>query len=407
MRIPQELVNAIISYIDHSDDLEPLLNLLRASSVFSPPICSNLRRLSVHLQAPATYAQLWAMAALSPDVLPAIHHLRITGQLSNSNTAQPEKNHLAAMLDACTGLRILHIGLFFKRWSNEFLEQEQRALYRAMERPGLVALRLERIAFGYNSAEEISRLVLPPSLKALALTRIRQIYFPLAEPIEGESSMAMLEELHSDETSLSFARLMLSSAHSFGKLRRLVLTSERYGAPDILATPNLCYLLLRSVSFQPPVYNLSQHAALRTLHIESPFERLGIDSFGHIADALRSLPQRNSLEQFILTIICTRGPEDDDLELWRGLDEALSSEERFVYLCEVCIVLRVKEWRLADDDQKTTLTGKRYDLTLEGLLPKTWARGILGGYQEPLVGDPLSSSVGNPLGGSVPPLALV
>ncbi|TRM59627.1 hypothetical protein BD626DRAFT_507818 [Schizophyllum amplum] len=359
MRVPQELINAIVSYVDHGDDLEILLNLLRASSQSTTT--------SVHLQAPATYAQLWAMVALSPNVLSTIHHLRITGQMSD--IAQPEKLHLPAILDGCSSLRILHIDQCYEHWTYEFSGLEQRALYRAMQRPGLVALRLET-----------SISVLPPSLKAMALSRVRQVDRPLAEFIglDVGSSMATLEELRSDEMSLPFVRMMLKCAHPFRKLRRLLLTSGIYNAPDVRATPHLDYLFLRHESYQWPMYNLSHHTALRALHIQGPLVPTGFDSFGHVAAALRSLPAENPLEQFTLTIACSLREVDQMTEYWRELDELLSSEEHFAHLREVCIILRVREW--LDGCVGPRLMTLMYGLTIMELVPKTSARRILRVY---------------------------
>ncbi|TRM59628.1 hypothetical protein BD626DRAFT_507819 [Schizophyllum amplum] len=357
MLLPQELVNDIVSHIDHGKDLQVIHDLLLASSaIFSPQICHNLHRLPVHLKATNDYSTLSSISALSADILPNVHILRIDDQ-PFQRLLEPRERHLPTLLDRCTGLRNAE-------WSFAYPEQHRRALYRAMQRQTLVSLSLTWIKFQNNAIMELGGLTLPPNLKSITLSSVSVLdgnYF-LAQPVQLDGGASGIEELQTDVLSLPFARLMYRPPrpYPYGNLRALVLST--YGgsleSPDpdsslLRANPLLSYLHLRTELNSMPSYDLSDKTALRTLVLHFYLMRT-IFSVANIVIMLRTFPRPNSLERVHLIGITTNKNIEEEVEHWQAMDDVLASEEQFPALGHVHLHLSQRRLRRSNGEEAST-----------------------------------------------------
>ena len=105
MRLPQELVDAIVAHVERGIDL---INLLCASrTVFFSQVFRSLRHVVVHLSTDDAYRLLIGLLEDHPAALSQIRLLEISLESYTQNI--PKWHGLPALLDACTGIRVLCI----------------------------------------------------------------------------------------------------------------------------------------------------------------------------------------------------------------------------------------------------------------------------------------------------------
>ncbi|KAL1758860.1 hypothetical protein FB107DRAFT_206379 [Schizophyllum commune] len=384
MRLPQELVNAIVAQIPQRGKLRTILRLLRASpSVFSSQICLDLHHELVHLSSEKSYQRLIKISRLSPFVFANIWHLRIgfcppRGHLS-------EEYSLPTIVCACTGLRSLHLDPV--DWSTQPPDcYNRRAVYMAMQIPTLEMLRLERIQFPREAMTEFAALHMPPRLQTI---RVCQIELPDEEHSPAQPSATQsgwpseMTTLVCDLESLPFVRLLYRERpYPFGNLRELEVNLGGWASGTqvqelLSANPHLERLTLRCGYFPLPAYNLSNNVELRSISIRSNVLSATWCPTG-VADLLETIPDAgiNRLAHFKLSSIIdgARSREADDA--WRAMDAALC---RFGMLRAVDVHLNIvrtghvdvlglagiserKAWRLSE---------------LREFLGKTHERGVL------------------------------
>ncbi|KAL1659658.1 hypothetical protein GGF50DRAFT_13909, partial [Schizophyllum commune] len=171
MRIPQELIDTVISHLKIGDDLITAYYLFQASpSVFSRQICLNLHNDLVCLSTDNSgYTALAAIFRLCPSIYQHVYQLHI--ERSPTSELHPDEYALPAILDACVGLRALHIRSVYHNdsWKTCFPDAHRRAIYQSMQRPTLETLSLQGFSFGPSAIMELGALNMPLELKTIRL----------------------------------------------------------------------------------------------------------------------------------------------------------------------------------------------------------------------------------------------
>ncbi|KAI5888163.1 uncharacterized protein SCHCODRAFT_02635905 [Schizophyllum commune H4-8] len=329
MRLPQELVDAVVAYVQHETGNEIVLNLLQASTtVFLPQICFNLQHEAICLDSYHSYRHLFEITKLCPAVLPCIWHLRVNADarlLDGFLSALP-----AVLLNDCTCLRSLHVSVTGRSIEWTMLPISYRAaLYKCMQLPTLEKLQLQSITVTPAAVEEFTAPSLPPHLKTISISRIWMVsgtYFSTQPTMARLGCTSATTTFSCDHQSLPFARLLYNPRpYPFGDLHELELASDDAGvdsaAQQILAeNPRLAHLTCQCSSSFLPAYNLRENIALRTLTLRF---RIPVETWAPVGfpEVLKSIPGSGTrtLESFSLFV----STEETAIDYWRAVDEAL------------------------------------------------------------------------------------
>ncbi|KAI5888161.1 uncharacterized protein SCHCODRAFT_02550569 [Schizophyllum commune H4-8] len=319
MRIAQELIDAIVSHLELGDDLITAYYLFQASlSVFSRQICLNLHDDIVCLSTDNSgYTTLAAIFRLCPTIYQHVYQLQI--ERSPTSELHPEEYALPAVLDACTGLRALHIHSVHHNdsWKTRFPDAHRRAIYRAIQRPSLETLGLQGFSFQPNAILELGALNIPPELKtirlaACSLRSANSFMTQLSFADGAEGGAPSVRNFVCDQYSLQFARLLFRKQrrYPFGELRALDFTFMTAGDHDrdherlrqlLRANQHLEDLTLRTAPSLLPIRDIYEAAALRSLTLDYTPRLPGCDP-RRIADILNSIrtQSEHTLEEFRL-----------------------------------------------------------------------------------------------------------
>ncbi|KAL1745711.1 hypothetical protein HDZ31DRAFT_35936 [Schizophyllum fasciatum] len=400
MRIPPEIVNAIVALFKHEEDLQIILDLLRASPrAFAPQICMNLHdpSQSVVLQPDGSYNLLSAILSISPDIAPHIYHLRISrGGLGSSRWLDVEERAMPALLDACVGLRRLCVdfgyGDYSRRQQASFCElptSHQRALHEAMQRPTLQTLQMEHITFNvpFGSVMTLSLPAAPAHLSTLVLRRVA-LDRRTPGPVQYAqlSRPSSLEVLVCDGDGIQSLHVLYRAPRSchFRNLRTVHYIWEGSRgdkrASDLFrANPHIPDLMLTAKSryFLRPL-DLSKNEGLRVLTLN--FAEVEFGRADGIASLLSTIPSHCGLERLRLLDVSPKLEElsGGEASLWRDIDTALCRFD----------ALRCVEVRLTESAQRPQVgegstveeeEGMKADIAsaVKALLHATAARNVL------------------------------
>ncbi|KAL1718344.1 hypothetical protein EV715DRAFT_291397 [Schizophyllum commune] len=398
MRIPQELIDTIISHLKLGDNLITAYYLLQASPlVFSRQICLNLHDDLVCLSAGNSgYTTLAAISRLCPSIYRHVYQLQI--ERSPTSELHPDEYALPAILDACAGLRALHIRSVPHNdsWKTRFPDAHRRAIYQSMQRPTLGTLSLQGFSFGPSAIMELGALNMPPELKTIRLETclLRSGNYFMTQPsiADGaEGGAPSVREFACDQYSLQFARLLFRAPrrYPFGELRALVFTFTTGGDHGddqerlrqlLRANPRLEDLTLRTAPSMLPIQDIPDGMALRSLTLDYSPRLLGCDP-RRIARILHSIhtSSERTLEEFrLVSVTKVQGVVTEGApNAWPDIDAALCrfpalkrvefvKPERIPATEDLTLVMQVKKRK---EGHMRARLWKR--------LPSTRARGIL------------------------------
>ncbi|KAL1751250.1 hypothetical protein FB107DRAFT_294049 [Schizophyllum commune] len=367
MRLPQELVDAIVAHVERGIDL---INLLCASrTVFFSQVFRRLRDVFVHLSTDDAYCLLIDLLEDHPAALSQMRLLEISLESYTQNIA---KCHgLPALFNACTGIRVLCIC----------------ALYRCMQLPTLEELHFDWTSFDAAAINELRALALPPALRHISARRLRAapaardslglvVFF---ERLLGRDNALAVESFKCDRESVAAGMLLFRAREGYSgrKLRTLDLNVDTSPADEgtpgdvqpqtlLMANPQLEHFVLRIEHWPLPTpCDLSGNKALRTLTIDFPrWRESGYARF--VAGILRSISEggRRNLERFEFIGQGSAVNEPERGDYWPSIDVALS---RFEELKAVTV-------RFTFPPRETT---QHIIAAVESSMRETYGRGIL------------------------------
>ncbi|KAL1751247.1 hypothetical protein FB107DRAFT_278846 [Schizophyllum commune] len=336
MRVPQELVNEIISHVEwRGSDTAHLVRLLEASApVFSSQICAILHERPVEFSV-ENYRSLSAISELCPEAMDSIWHVTIERNQPRAHpqhreeTYHQEETGLARLLDACTRLRSISVDLRMQGWQEGLQCEEQReAIYRAMQRPSLQSLSISRTRLGEEDEARFRSLKLPASLRSVRVSTIGTFEAYAAET-EVPSRLPELRELAFDDCCVNFVFMMgFASCCALKTLEYCADGSIDDGhliAQLLRANTGLECLTLGTVSgpfSRFPQYDLSHIRALRSLIVvlETRVHRSAIENVASTVGTIRDI---GSLDTFTLMIPFDGERNVVDLQQWITLEDAL------------------------------------------------------------------------------------
>ncbi|KAL1751248.1 hypothetical protein FB107DRAFT_278847 [Schizophyllum commune] len=379
MRVPQEVVNQIISHVEWPTfRMRCIMRLLEASvPIFCPQICANFRMKPVDFSVNNQH-HLSTIFALCPAVKDSIWHVVIERNKPRERSHNQEERELARLLDACSSLRSLTVSLCMQSWTEGLRHEEQRrAIYRAMQRPTLESLSLFLMLLRPEDEIVFRSLAFPESLRVVRLSGVG--VFRLSDvmaPLQPAPPVLSLESLVVDEGSLDFTRSMrFASCHC---LTKLDFTSAGKAVDDnhviaqlLRANAGLQFLILRN-DYLPkfPVFDLSHNSALRSVYMI--LRRSAPSVLENIALSLATIPAMVVLETLTFYFPPERSAiRMQDSQHWHALEDALmragGQAPRLVKLCL---------WGYMDR-KVSSLTKEHFCRTVRDLLPRLDERGIL------------------------------
>ncbi|KAL1674351.1 hypothetical protein EV122DRAFT_220790 [Schizophyllum commune] len=330
MRLPQELVDAIVACVEHEKGHQILLSLLQASpTVFLPQVCLNLQHEPICLNSYQSYRYLIEISRLCPAVLPSIWHLKVGASPTPLNAVL--LNQSVVLLNDCTCLRSLHISASGAGRSNEWSTLPARfraALYKCMQLSTLEMLQLRSVKVTPAAVEEFTAPSPPPHLQTICISGITMVsgtYFSTQPTMAQLGCTSSTTNFSCDHQSLPFARLLYNPRpYPFGDLHKLELAScEPWmdsATQQILAdNPRLADLILQCTAWLPP-YSLRANIALRTLTLRFcvPVETWRPLGFPEV---LNSIPESGTrtLESSSLVV----SAEETMIDYWPAVDASL------------------------------------------------------------------------------------
>lgn len=232
MRVPQELVDDIVTRVQRWQDL---LTLIRASeAVFSSQVCLSLHDVVVHIASDDSQYALRDALQYHPSTLSHIHRLEISRDWQPNHSW--EADHFPKLMDACTELRELRISMgCCQGWVDRFPPLHRLAIYRSMQRLSLEELHLEGASFSTQALKELLSVPMPPGLRHLSLlqatiARDAQIFTApyLIDDLTLRGTRIVVESLAIDHTSVLPGMLIFGGrAHDPEReLRELHITGE-------------------------------------------------------------------------------------------------------------------------------------------------------------------------------------
>ncbi|KAL1725538.1 hypothetical protein EV714DRAFT_239956 [Schizophyllum commune] len=347
MRLPQELVDAIVAHVERGIEL---INLLCASrKVFSSQVFRSLRHVFVHLSTDDAYGLLIDLLEDHPAALSQIRLLEISLESYTQNI--PKWHGLPALLDACTGIRVLCICVgHYREWVQQFPQMHRQGLYRCMQLPTLEELHFDWTSFDAAAINELRALALPPALRHVSARRLRAapaardslglvVFF---ERLLGRDNALAVESFKCDRESVAAGMLLFRAREGYSgrKLRTLDLTVDTSPADEgtpgdvqpqtlLMANPQLEHFVLRIEHWPLPApCDLSGNKALRTFTIDFPrWRESGYARF--VAGILRSISEggRRNLERFEFIGQGSAANEPERGDYWPSIDVALSRFE--------------------------------------------------------------------------------
>ncbi|KAI5888155.1 uncharacterized protein SCHCODRAFT_01329166 [Schizophyllum commune H4-8] len=356
MRVPQELVDEIISRVEWRDsDMAHLVRLLEASApVFSAQICANLREQPVDFSVD-NFRSLSTISAICPEAMDSVWHVTIERERNQAHThhreetyhqeeayhreemaPQEEKYHeeetgLARLLDACSCLRSLAIDLNMQGWQEGLPYAEQKeAIYLAMQRPTLQRFSLSHTRLGEEDEARFRALRIPVGLRSVRL-RMIVTFEAYAAEVDSEvpTPFPELRELAFDDCCVNFVCMMgLASCCSLSTMEYCAdgnIHDDHLTAQLLRANAHLQHLTLGTVSgpfSRFPKYDLSHIRAVRSLTtiLETRVHGSAIEN---VASTIRTIRDVGSLDTFTLMISFNGERNVVDLPQWIALEDAL------------------------------------------------------------------------------------
>ncbi|KAI5888160.1 uncharacterized protein SCHCODRAFT_02635895 [Schizophyllum commune H4-8] len=390
MRLPQELVDAIVAHVKRGIDLITLLCASR--TVFFFQVSRSLRHVFVHLATDDSYRLLMDLLKDHPSAPSEIRLLEIS--LESYRESNPDWSALPALLDACTGIRVLRICVgHYGEWMQQFPPTHRHALYLRMQLPTLEELHFDWTSFDAGAINELRALSRPPALRHISARRLRAapaardslglvVFF---ERLLGRDNALAVESLKCDRESVA-AGMLLFRAREGRQMRVLDLTVDTSPADEgtpgdvkpqtlLMANPQLEHFVLRIEHWSlPTMVDLSGNKALRTLTIDFPRWRESREA-GYVVGVLDSISEagRRNLERFEFIGAGRAANEPDHGYFWCTIDAALSRLEGLKAV-NVRLTPPPREKGLAYDEEweKAQVTA-----AVESSMRETYGRGIL------------------------------
>ncbi|KAI5826084.1 hypothetical protein K523DRAFT_395702 [Schizophyllum commune Tattone D] len=394
MRVPQELVDKIVSNLAHETDLEIFVRLLEASpSLFSPQISKILPDLPVVLQRKRHYHALQDVTELCREtMIPSVRHVavQLPKPLGSYNC---ENVLLPSVLEGCTDLRSLSFDLSGMPWSKATGSAAYCRLSEVIQFSALDSLSLSRIRFKKSDIDVFSALVLPGSSRVLRLHQVEvasSLYRARLGATLPDSDLQKpsLASLTLDEPSLGFARIFTDALFPCTSecLRSVDYSPVSWVGHlqlrDLLrATPCLQHLTLRKGDDNTNYtsdHDLWLCASLRSLCIcfEKP---AGFDTVPSVLRTLQTIPETAPFEMLTFAIPATGTFKKGG---WGALEDALLRRRS----------LRTMEMLFTPYKDIALSEGKKrgYVKVVNGLMPRLHEQGkprVIVGEGEPRFND--------------------
>ncbi|KAI5888151.1 uncharacterized protein SCHCODRAFT_02635873 [Schizophyllum commune H4-8] len=379
MRVPQELVDEIVSYMASETDLEIFVRLLEASySLFAPQISKLLPQLPVVLQRKRHYHALQDIHELFPEATdPSVRHV-VVQLLKPLSTHNCEDVLLPSVLEACIDLRSLAFDLNGMLWSEATVSAAYR-LFDVIQYSALESLSLSRVRFKKSDIDVFSALVLPATLHDLRLHQVEvssslyRAHLGAMIP-DADLQKPSLVNLTLDGPSLCFARMFTDAVFpcTSEDLRSLDYTPmswiDHIQLRDLLrASPHLQHLTLRKGDDEnySSDHNLFGCAALCSLCIcfATPAGHRTVPS---VLRTIETIPETAPFELLTFAIPATGTIKKGG---WDALEDALLRRQS----------MRIMEMVFTPYKDIALSEGKKrgYVKVMNGLMPRLHCQGKL------------------------------